>query len=286
METNLSIVRNQQSESGICSSFLFDDHDVRVQNKSDGKVLFVARDVVEALGLAWDGNRQLSKIPDDWKGVGSFPTPGGNQELQVVTEPAVYKLAFRSNKEGAERFTNWVASQVLPSVRKTGKYSVGQHSLIPKSVAEEVKTCLQIAKPYHSLAKLFGCSKSTAAALTAQFVKRTTGRDMSDLLIENKATVQDPLVTPTEIANELGYPGKSGNKANKILAGLGLQNHVEYLSSKGEIKKRWELTEEGKKLAQIYDTGKLHSDGVPIQQVKWYKSKTLELINSSNCQSN
>ena len=76
---NLSIVRNQQAENGMCSSFLFDDHDVRVQNRSEGKVLFVARDVVEALGLAWDGNRQLSKIPDDWKGVGSFPTPGGNQ---------------------------------------------------------------------------------------------------------------------------------------------------------------------------------------------------------------
>ena len=42
--------------------------------------------------------------------------------MRVISEPAVYKLAFRSNKPEADAFTNWVASEVLPAIRKTGKY--------------------------------------------------------------------------------------------------------------------------------------------------------------------
>jgi prophage antirepressor-like protein len=43
-------------------------------------------------------------------------------ELTCITEAALYKLAFRSNKPAADAFTNWVASEVLPSIHKTGQY--------------------------------------------------------------------------------------------------------------------------------------------------------------------
>jgi hypothetical protein len=43
-------------------------------------------------------------------------------ETRLISEPAVYKLAFRSNKPEADAFTNWVASEVLPTIRKTGRY--------------------------------------------------------------------------------------------------------------------------------------------------------------------
>lgn len=46
----------------------------------------------------------------------------GTYETRLISEPAVYKLAFRSNKPQADAFTNWVASEVLPAIRKTGKY--------------------------------------------------------------------------------------------------------------------------------------------------------------------
>ena len=39
-----------------------------------------------------------------------------------LTESGVYKLAFRSNKPGAEKFTNWVADEVLPAIHRTGEY--------------------------------------------------------------------------------------------------------------------------------------------------------------------
>lgn len=54
-----------------------------------------------------------------------FNTPGGVQDLTVITEAGMYKLAFRcQSSDVADKFTNWVASEVLPSIRKTGRYEV------------------------------------------------------------------------------------------------------------------------------------------------------------------
>lgn len=109
------------------SPFQFQDHPIRTQIEGD-TLWFVARDICEALGIVWKtgkgaGNSgTLSSIPAEWQDVKSFLTLGGRQKLRVITEPAVYKLAFRSNKPEADAFTNWVASEVVPSIRKTGKF--------------------------------------------------------------------------------------------------------------------------------------------------------------------
>lgn len=90
---------------------------------------FVAKDVANALDIAWSG-ATLSNIPDDWKGMMSFNTPssgdrgGGVQQLSVINEAALYKLAFRSNKPQADAFVNWVAGVVLPQIRQTGQYRI------------------------------------------------------------------------------------------------------------------------------------------------------------------
>ena len=112
-------------QDGKCSNFVFEGNDVRVKVDEKGDPWFVAKDAAGALGLV-RSSRTLDRIPVDWKGVESFITPGGMQELQVVNEKGLYKLAFRSNKDAADRFTNWVVSEVLPSIRKTGSYSTDQ----------------------------------------------------------------------------------------------------------------------------------------------------------------
>ena len=56
-----------------------------------------------------------------------FRTPGGEQQLTVISEAGMYKLAFRcQSSERADKFTNWVAGDALPSLRKTGRYELGQ----------------------------------------------------------------------------------------------------------------------------------------------------------------
>ena len=82
----------------------------------------------------------MQVIPAAWKGVGNFPTPGGNQDLVTINEPAVYKLGFRSRKPEADRFSTWVAGDVLPSIRKKGYYALpGANVQSDQSLVSELK---------------------------------------------------------------------------------------------------------------------------------------------------
>ena len=265
----LSIVPNAEANS---STFLFEDHDVRVQTDDKGVLWFVAKDVAEALDIAWSG-QTLTKISDSWKGMMKFITPGGTQEFQCINETAVYKLAFRSNKPAAERFTDWVAAAVLPSLRRTGSFTVNHPPMINyEQVAAKAICGLQIGKSYKELALTLGCTDSLANAQTAQFLKREVDMDVSNLLVENKADVQDPLVTPTEIGKALDI---SPRKVNLILSEIGLQCRIERKNGK----QKWDLTPIAfNEYAQIFDVGKKHSDGTPVQQIKWYKNRTVEKL--------
>ena len=103
------------------SPFQFNDFPVRTQSEGD-QLWFAARDVCTALGLKWHG-KVLLGIPEGWQSMRSGLTlRRGTQNIRFISEPAVYKLAFRSNKPEADAFTNWIASEVVPAIRKTGKY--------------------------------------------------------------------------------------------------------------------------------------------------------------------
>lgn len=113
----------------------FEGHDVRTVVDETGQEWFVARDVCEALGLA-SGRSSVSSLPDQVKGVAILPTPGGDQQFATLNEAGVYMLAFRSRKPAAERFTIWVTTEVLPSMRRTGRYQMpgrnqDRHPLAP-----------------------------------------------------------------------------------------------------------------------------------------------------------
>lgn len=56
-------------------------------------------------------------------------TNGGKQKMIFIDESNLYKTIFQSRKESAERFTEWVTSEVLPSIRKNGGYIAGQETL-------------------------------------------------------------------------------------------------------------------------------------------------------------
>ena len=90
--------------------------------------MFCLSDICKSLGLS-----QPSKVKErlNEKGVRTIPTltSGGEQNLLYINEPNLYKVIFQSRKESAERFTDWVTSEVLPSIRKNGGYITGQETL-------------------------------------------------------------------------------------------------------------------------------------------------------------
>lgn len=104
----------------------------------NGDVWFVAKDVCDALGL--DNNRQaLTRLDEDEKGVTKVDTLGGKQEMAIVNESGLYNLIFTSNKPEAKAFRKWVTSEVLPSIRKTGKYEANLQSARLPSIDEHIK---------------------------------------------------------------------------------------------------------------------------------------------------
>ena len=94
----------------------------------DNEPMFCLADVCKALEISNVGNvkQRLSE-----KGIhtADTPTKGGLQKMIFINEANLYKTIFQSRKEGAERFTEWVTSEVLPSIRKNGGYIAGQETL-------------------------------------------------------------------------------------------------------------------------------------------------------------
>lgn len=96
--------------------------EVRVVQK-DGEPWFVAVDVCRVLELG--NNRQaLARLDEDEKGVISNDTPGGKQSLNIVNEPGLYSLVLGSRKPEARAFKRWITHEVIPSIRKTGSYTL------------------------------------------------------------------------------------------------------------------------------------------------------------------
>ena len=101
-------------------NFAFEEHLVRVVEQ-DGEPWFVGKDVCGVLGIK-DHHQALETLDEDERGGYSVPTPKGQQNAIIISEPGVYRLVFRSRKEEAERFKRWLAHEVLPQIRKTGRY--------------------------------------------------------------------------------------------------------------------------------------------------------------------
>ena len=92
---------------------------IRLTRNDDGEPLFVAKDILDTLGL---DRTAMRKLDDDEKGVDTVHTPGGDQQVSIVSEPGFYKLVMRSRKPEAKAFQRWVTHEVLPSIRKRGGY--------------------------------------------------------------------------------------------------------------------------------------------------------------------
>ena len=120
MEQNLF---NQFEEKKEVSIFNFENQNVRTV-LIDSEIWFVASDVTKILGYS-DGRKAVITHTK-----GSFkmklPTKGGMQELTIINESDLYSLVLKSETNNSKKFQDWVTSQVLPSIRKTGSFSVNQ----------------------------------------------------------------------------------------------------------------------------------------------------------------
>lgn len=90
----------------------------------DGEPWFVGKDVCRALGYSDTYSGVRKNVDEEDKRVCPVDSTSGKQETTVINESGLYALIFGSKLESAKKFKKWVTSEVLPSIRKTGTYTI------------------------------------------------------------------------------------------------------------------------------------------------------------------
>ena len=105
----------------------YENHNVRIVKDNDGEPWWVAKDVCVVLEIG-DISQAVERLDDDEKLVRTLHVSGQNRDVWTINEPGLYSLIIRSNKPQARKFKRWITHEVLPSIRKTGQYDVGNTS--------------------------------------------------------------------------------------------------------------------------------------------------------------
>jgi len=237
--------------------FNFEERSIRTAINNNGEVVIVAKDICDILGIENAGN-VYSRLDEDERGIHTMDTLSGKQDMVVVNESGLYSIVLQSKKPEAKKFKKWITSEVLPSIRKTGSYSIQK----PKARRAELSEASSIYSSLKSVAKAMGLTGNQLTISVSRATRKITDVDFQNLLDMNEIVneAQERNFTPTEAGKDLGL---SGQRANKELEELGFQEKKCGL---------WLATEKGKDFAVVLDTAKKHSDGTPITQLKWKES--------------
>lgn len=181
--------------------------------EEDGRVLFCGSDVAKALGYT-NPSKALS---DHCKGVTKryTPTKSGTQEMSFIPESDVYRLAFGSKLPNAERLTDWIVEEVIPSIRKHGAYmtpEVIERTLTDPDYIIQLATTL---KEERQKRKALESENERQKQVIADFEPI---RQYVDTILESAATL-----TITQIAADYDL---SARTLNKILNEEGVQHMV------------------------------------------------------------
>lgn len=183
--------------------FKFKDHEVRTVTDEKGEPWFVAKDVCAVLGIANVAN-VMSRIPDAQKGVRQMDTLGGTQRISIISEAGLYRLVMRSDKPEAEPFIDWVTSEVLPTIRRTGGYI----QAAPEETPEEI------------MARGFIIAQATIEAMKKRMVEhRAKIAEQRARIEEHKAKIEDQQAQIEEAKPKVLFADAVSSSHNCILIG-------------------------------------------------------------------
>lgn len=132
------------------ATFAFSDsHQLRVSVLNQ-EPWFAFKDIATSLEYSSQSisatHKLIATVPKQWKRLIEFDTAGGSQKLWALNEQGMYFFVCRSDKPKALPFQMWLAGEVLPSIRKTGSYTmpsdtidVTQQYLVRLAVSRQAK---------------------------------------------------------------------------------------------------------------------------------------------------
>ena len=114
--------------------------------------MFVGKDVAKALGYSNTRDALNKHVDAEDRLESQIATSGQRRTIVIINESGLYSLILSSKLPQAKAFKRWVTSEVLPSIRKTGRYELPQR--IPaleqlNADAENTLTATQVAKTFN-----------------------------------------------------------------------------------------------------------------------------------------
>ncbi|MBQ8824261.1 MAG: hypothetical protein IJZ64_03425 [Ruminococcus sp.] len=215
---------------------IFEGNNIEVV-ELDGEILFNPYDVGVCLGLSDSAIRmaigkmskkQVRKLTNSIVKEIDFRKIHNTGE-NFITESGVYKLAFKSHKENAERFQDWIADDVVPTIRKTGTYHMIQNNMDKVKALEikEMNARVRMSNQFLKLAEVeTSMSKDYKSILVAKAAEVLAGEELLPL-----PKSEQKMYTATEIGEMFGISKqKVGSIANKN--GLKTEEYGEWYKDK------------------------------------------------------
>lgn len=195
---------------------LFDNPDfgeIRTLATDDGKVMFCGKDVAISLGYSNPRDALARHCRCVVKHDVPHPQAEGKTiEMAFIPESDVYRLAFGSKLPNAERFTDWVAEEVIPSIRRHGAYMTDD---VLKKALTSPDFLIRLATELKSEKEKNKQLETQIVIQNQQISELKPRADYTDKILKNKG-----LVTISQIAKDYGM---SAQQMNKKLYELGVQ---------------------------------------------------------------
>jgi prophage antirepressor-like protein len=208
----------------LASVFSYNDnHTVRTL-MIDNEPWFVAKDVCDILEIS-KYRDALSRLDDDERGSVLVDTPGGKQEMGAVNESGLYSIIMKSRKPEAKVFKKWITHEVIPSIRKSGKYDVVntiQDSYMIQNPVERAKAWiveqekLQLAELQVKELEIVVVKKDEVILEKDEMIQELE----PDAIYARDMLIGNGLSLATDIAKIYGM---SSHKFNKLLNTLNVQ---------------------------------------------------------------
>ena len=196
------------------SAFTFKSNSVRVITDKNQEPWFCANDVCDILGYSnpRDAISKHCKVGGVAKR--DTPTKSAVQEMTFINEPNLYRLIIKSRKPEAEPFEAWVFEEVLPQIRKTGKYQLQPQQLsLPEP---EKKYTFEFTEYELEQLVWLWCGHKQMNTLLGDMIKplETIGSYFTGMVISHHQEYQRQYKNTLPTIQKLIQPFKASNRMN------------------------------------------------------------------------
>lgn len=230
--------------------------------------LFCLSDICRVLDIG-NASQVKSRIDDDLiSNEVIYDSIGRRQEVPFINEDGLYDVIFDSRKPQAKRFRKWITSEVIPSIRKTGSYSIGNTSMTSNIPNEEGRV-RAIGAVAEIMQKLLRASDASVASYVNKGIE-PLGLPAIDYVPSNGVKF-----SATDLLRKFNRP-ESIYKFNKRMIELGYLEEKTRVSRKSPngFKKFKSITEKGLEFGE----NMINPNNELETQPHYYESKFGELL--------